>query len=83
MTDIKPAKTPDSEKPRVPIGSNIAIIVATLVFPIIGIVMGFTFYRKDHPDQKKAGRNWLILGIVVLLINILLIIVLKGQQQNL
>ena len=50
-----------------------AIIVGTIIFPIIGIAMGYTYYRKYHPDAKKAGKNWLILGTIILLFNILLV----------
>lgn len=63
----------DREKPVVSIGLNIAVIVGTIIFPIIGIAMGYTYYRKDHPDAKRAGKNWLILGIIIFLANILLV----------
>ncbi|MCB1986611.1 MAG: zinc-ribbon domain-containing protein [Burkholderiales bacterium] len=62
-----------SEKPAVSPGLNIGIIIGTLIFPIIGIAMGFTYMRKPHPDAKKAGKTWLILGAIMLLINILIV----------
>lgn len=73
MTDKNTTLGSDNEKPPISIGFNIVIIIATLIFPLIGIAMGFTYYRKDHPEEKKAGKRWLILGIVILLLNILLI----------
>lgn len=64
---------PDNKKPEVSLAFNMAIIIATIIFPIIGIAMGYTYIRKDHPDAKKAGRNWLVLGVVMFLVTILLV----------
>lgn len=62
-----------NEKPVVSIGLNIAIILSTIIFPVVGVAMGYTYLKKDHPDAKKAGKNWLILGFVMILVNILLV----------
>ena len=62
-----------NEKPVVSIGLNIAIILGTIIFPVVGVAMGYTYFKKDHPDAKKAGRNWLILGLVMILVYILLV----------
>ena len=61
------------EKPAVPTGLNIAVIVGTIIFPIIGIAMGYTYMRKDHPDAKKVGRNWLMLGVIMFVTTIILV----------
>ena len=66
-----------NEKPAVSTGLNIAIIVGTIIFPIVGIAMGYAYYRRGHPDMKTAGKNWLILGIIMFLVNILLVSVMK------
>ncbi|ALQ50002.1 hypothetical protein SAMN05421510_11044 [Nitrosomonas ureae] len=66
-----------NEKPAVSTGLNIAIIVGTIIFPIVGIAMGYTYYRRDHPDLKTAGKNWLILGIIMFLVNILFVSVMR------
>ncbi|MCE7915521.1 MAG: zinc ribbon domain-containing protein [Nitrosomonas sp. PRO4] len=66
-----------NEKPPVSPGLNIAIIVGTILFPIVGIAMGYTYYRRDNPDAKKTGKNWLILGCVMFLVNILLVNLMK------
>jgi hypothetical protein len=63
----------DTEKPVVSTGLNIGIIIGTIIFPVIGIAMGYTYFRKDHPDAKKAGKNWLIFGLIMILVYILLI----------
>lgn len=62
-----------NEKPVVSMGLNIAIILSTIIFPVVGVAMGYTYLKKDHPDAKKAGKNWLILGLVMILVNILLV----------
>ncbi|MBS0423968.1 MAG: hypothetical protein JSR71_05970 [Proteobacteria bacterium] len=56
---------------------NLAIIIGTILFPLIGIAMGFTYFRKDDPAAKKAGRNWLILGILMFIVNIVLVSTMK------
>ena len=60
-----------NERPVVSMGLNVAIIMGTILFPVIGVAMGYTYYRKNHPGAKKAGRNWLILGIVMFLVHIM------------
>lgn len=62
-----------TEKSVVSQGLNIAIIVGTLIFPIIGIIMGFTYMRKPHSDAQKVGKRWLILGIVMMIVYFLMI----------
>ena len=67
----------DKEKPVVSMGVNIAIIIGTIIFPVVGVAMGYTYLKKDHPDARKAGRNWLVLGLIVFLVEILLINLMK------
>lgn len=65
------------EKPAVSAGVNLAVIIGTILFPVIGIAMGFTYFRKDSPAAKKAGRNWLILGVLMFIVNIVLVSTMK------
>lgn len=67
----------DTKVKRVSSGVNIGIIIGTIFFPVIGVAMGYTYLKKDHPEERKAGKNWLILGVVMFIVNILLISVLK------
>lgn len=60
-------------KPVVSGTLNLIIISASLFFPIIGIIMGFTYLRKTDPAARKAGKTWLAFGIVFLLIQIVLV----------
>jgi uncharacterized membrane protein YvbJ len=50
--------------PAVPVSSglNIGIIIASLFMPIVGLVMGFIYFRDPNPAKKKAGRTWLWVG---------------------
>ena len=73
----EPVHSSDKEKPVVSVGLNIAIIAGTIIFPVVGVAMGYTYFKKDHPDAKKAGRNWVILGLVMFLVNILFISSMK------
>lgn len=67
----------EKEKPVVSNGLNITIIVATIIIPLIGIAMGYTYFRKDHPEAKKAGKNWFILGSIMFVLNILFVSLMK------
>lgn len=52
---------------------NLAVILGSLFFPIIGIIMGFTYLRKTAPEARKIGKTWLMFGMVFLLIQIALV----------
>jgi hypothetical protein len=52
-------------------------MVATLILPVIGIVIGLTYIKKDNPDAKKAGKSWLAAAAAVILIYIVSIIIMK------
>lgn len=63
----------DSGKPMVSVGLHIAIIISTIIIPIIGIAMGYTYYRKGNSEARTAGKKWLILGLIMFLLNVLLV----------
>ncbi len=73
ITDIDLQPDDAGDKPVVSAGFNIAIIIGTLILPIIGVIVGFTYLRKEHPDARKAGKIWLMLGAFMIIVNILLI----------
>ena len=77
MSEKENETSSTSEKPVVSAGVNLAIIIGTILFPLIGIAMGFTYLRKDDPAAKKAGRNWLILGVLMFIVNIVLVSTMK------
>ena len=52
-------KSTDAKSSDVKVVSNgfyIGVMIATVIFPIIGIIMGFTYLRKTHPSARKAGK---------------------------
>lgn len=72
-TNLKPESSKSGDKNAVSNGFYIGIMIATVIFPIIGVIMGFTYMRKDHPTAKKAGKSWLVVGSVMILVNIIVI----------
>lgn len=76
--------TPTAEKsPVVSLWVNLSIYISTIFFPLIGIAMGFVYLRDENPEKKRVGRNWLILGVVILLINIALVSMIKRPEAGL
>jgi len=68
---------PAVSKPAVSAGVNLAVIIGTILFPVIGVAMGFTYFRKDDPAAKKAGINWLLLGVLMFIVHIVLVSTMK------
>ncbi|MDC8445163.1 MAG: zinc ribbon domain-containing protein [Nitrosomonas sp.] len=71
--DMQSSASMDS-KPVVSAALYVAVITGTLIFPIIGVIMGFTYLRKTDPEARKIGKTWLAFGIVFLLIQVVLVI---------
>jgi uncharacterized membrane protein YvbJ len=70
--DMQSSASANSE-PAVSNTLNLIIISGSLFFPIIGIIMGFTYLRKTDPAARKTGKTWLTFGMVFLLIQIVLV----------
>ncbi len=51
----------------------LGILAATVFLPIIGVIMGIIYLLKDHPEEKKAGKMWLIVGIGIGVLNAILL----------
>lgn len=62
-----------NSRPAVSSALSLAVILGSLFFPIIGIIMGFTYLRKIDPEARKIGKTWLTFGMVFLLIQIVLV----------
>jgi uncharacterized membrane protein YvbJ len=56
----------------VPMGLKIGIAAATVVIPLIGIVMGLMYLFSESADKKAAGRLWLGVAGVMFVIYCLL-----------
>lgn len=75
ITDVN-LKSADATSSDVKVVSNgfyIGIMIATVIFPIIGIIMGFTYLRKTHPSARKAGKSWLIVGSAIILAQVVVL----------
>lgn len=70
MTVRPPDHFGNKDKPVVSTTLNIGVIIGTIIFPLVGLLMGFSYYRKDHPDAKKAGKIWMVLGGIMVALNI-------------
>lgn len=62
-----------NSNPAVSSALSLAVILGSLFFPIIGIIMGFTYLRKTVPEARKIGKTWLTFGMIFLLIQIVLV----------
>lgn len=71
--DLKPADSTSSDVKVVSNGFYIGVMIATVIFPIIGIIMGFTYLRKVHPSARKAGKSWLIVGSAIILAQVVVL----------
>lgn len=51
-------------------GLRIVLYVLSVLFPIVGIIVGIIFLTRDSPDEKHVGKICLILGIVSILLTV-------------
>jgi len=51
----------------------IGILIATAFIPLVGVVMGILYLRKELPEEKKAGKTWLITGIGFMILNAIIL----------
>jgi len=72
----------NKDKPIVSTALNIGVIIGTLMFPLVGLLMGFAYYRKDHPDAKKAGKIWMILGVIMIIVNIYFVMSMRQSGMS-
>lgn len=71
----KPHPGADEAKPSVSLALKIGISLASLIVPLIGIIMGILYLRDAEDSEKRsAGKLWLTIGIIMMLINIMVMI---------
>jgi drug/metabolite transporter (DMT)-like permease len=58
--------------PQSPVSDGMKIGIAILSFfiPIVGIIMGLIYMNDAHPDKKAAGKLWLIVGGIMIVLNL-------------
>jgi uncharacterized membrane protein YvbJ len=49
-------------------GMKNGMIAASIILPIVGIVVGIIYLLDANPEKKEAGKLWLIIGIVAAVI---------------
>jgi hypothetical protein len=54
--------TGQAEWPPVDQGMKVGIAIASVLFGIVGVVMGIIFMNDPNPNKKAAGKLWLIIG---------------------
>ncbi len=61
---------------------RIIMIIATVVLPLIGIVMGIVYMNSADPGKKAAGRIWLLVGVGVAIVYCILSGLLSSIAQS-
>ena len=55
---------PSRPQEEVPAGLKYGILAASLIIPLIGVIMGIVYLVKgESEDKKAAGRLWLYAGV--------------------
>lgn len=75
MSAAAPKSAPGTETPApvkdtgvISPGMKNGMIIASILLPLVGIVVGIVFMLDDNPEKKDAGKRWLIIGIVALVV---------------
>ena len=58
---------------------KVGMIIASIVIPVVGVIMGIVYMNSPDPDRKAAGRTWLLIGVVAFVIYC----ILSGALNNL
>lgn len=53
-----------AQQPKISGGTKIALYIVSLLFSIVGIIIGVVYLTKDDEDSKHVGKMCIILGIV-------------------
>jgi thiol:disulfide interchange protein len=62
--------------------TKIIVIIATVVLPPIGIIMGIVYMNSADPGKKAAGRIWLLVGVGVAIVYCILSGLLSSITQS-
>jgi uncharacterized membrane protein YvbJ len=60
----RPSPEPPKDTGVITPGMKNGMIAASIILPIVGIVVGIIYMLDDNPQKKEAGKLWLIIGIV-------------------
>lgn len=45
--------------------TKVVLIIATILLPLIGMIMGVIYLNSDNPARRAAGRTLLLVGVGV------------------
>lgn len=59
--------------PQSPVSDGMRVGIAILSFfiPIVGIIMGLIYMNDAHPDNKAAGKLWLMVGCIMIAVSLI------------
>jgi hypothetical protein len=63
QTSRPAAETAAGRVDEVSTAANVGVIVASLFFPVIGLIIGPMYMMNASPVKKKAGRRWLLVAV--------------------
>ena len=55
-------------QPEVTNGLKFGVLIASLIIPVIGIILGIYFMNNSNLNKKAVGKSWLITGIIMAVI---------------
>lgn len=61
---------------------KVIMIIATIVIPLIGMIMGVIYMNSPDPGKKAAGRTWLLVGIGVGVLYCVLSVMFSSAMQS-
>lgn len=60
---------------------KIIMIIASIIIPLVGIIMGLIYMADPNPSKKAAGKTWLIVGIGASLVYCLIFAAAGGCES--
>ena len=73
-----PPPAPTGSSAGVRTETKVIVIVATVIIPLVGIIMGIVYMNSGDPGKKAVGRTWLLVGIGIMLVYC----ILSGALNN-
>jgi uncharacterized membrane protein YvbJ len=61
---------------------KVIMIIASIIIPLVGVIMGLIYMADPNPSKKAAGKIWLIVGIGASLVYCLLFASAGGCEST-
>lgn len=62
-----------TQETKVSTGMLVGIIILTIFIPLVGLIMGPIYMKDPSQAKKKAGKIWLWVGVVSLILNLMVL----------